>query len=228
MPRKEFEAFTRLDASDVNTFLMDQSVMSFAGTAARGSAIGTAVEGMTTFLEDSDQLEIWNGSAWKSPFGLTLVKQQTVGAGATSVVVSDAFSAAYEDYKVIYSGGVSSGANYIALRLGASGTPATASNYKTAFVAVSYSTSAVTGAGTTDTSFAYAGRATTNFTDLSVELRSPFLAKHTRFSSAFSLDNGQGANANGVHESAVSYNDLILLHNALTGGTISVYGYRKD
>jgi hypothetical protein len=31
MPRKEFDAFTRLDASDINTYLMDQSVMVFGG-----------------------------------------------------------------------------------------------------------------------------------------------------------------------------------------------------
>jgi hypothetical protein len=64
MPRKEFESFTRLDASDVNTYLMDQSVMSFAGTATRGSAIGTAVEGMTTYLEDSNYLSIYDGATW--------------------------------------------------------------------------------------------------------------------------------------------------------------------
>jgi len=64
MPKKEFEAFTRLDASDVNTFLMDQTVMSFAGTAARGSAIPSPVEGMTTYLEDSDRYDFWTGSAW--------------------------------------------------------------------------------------------------------------------------------------------------------------------
>jgi hypothetical protein len=63
MPKKEFEAFTRLDASDVNTFLMDQSVMSFAGTAARGSAIATPVEGMVTYLEDSDTYESYT-NAW--------------------------------------------------------------------------------------------------------------------------------------------------------------------
>jgi hypothetical protein len=65
MPKKEFVAFTRLDASDVNTFLMDQSVMSFAGTAARGSAITTPVEGMTTYLEDSDRYESYSGAVWR-------------------------------------------------------------------------------------------------------------------------------------------------------------------
>jgi hypothetical protein len=64
MPRKEFEAFTRLDASDVNTFLMDQSVMSFAGTAARGSAIPSPVDGMLTYLEDTDVYESYTSGAW--------------------------------------------------------------------------------------------------------------------------------------------------------------------
>jgi hypothetical protein len=64
MPRKEFESFTRLDASDVNTYLMDQSVMTFAGTAARGSAITTPVEGMVTYLNDINSLSVYNGTAF--------------------------------------------------------------------------------------------------------------------------------------------------------------------
>jgi hypothetical protein len=64
MPRKEFESFTRLDASDVNTYLMDQSVMTFGGTAARGSAITTPVEGMVAYLEDSSTIEAYNSTDW--------------------------------------------------------------------------------------------------------------------------------------------------------------------
>jgi hypothetical protein len=64
MPRKEFAAFTRLDASDVNTYLMDQSVQTFGGTAARGSAIAEPVAGMVSYLEDSSDYEGYDGSAW--------------------------------------------------------------------------------------------------------------------------------------------------------------------
>jgi hypothetical protein len=64
MPRKEFEAFTRLDASDVNTFLMDQSVMTFADSTARTTAIPTPVEGMLTYLEDSNTYQSYNGSSY--------------------------------------------------------------------------------------------------------------------------------------------------------------------
>jgi hypothetical protein len=64
MPRKVFTSGEVLSASDVNEFLQDQMVMTFAGTAARGSAIGTATEGMLTYLADSNTFEFWNGTAY--------------------------------------------------------------------------------------------------------------------------------------------------------------------
>ena len=66
MPRKVFESFTRLDASDVNTFLMDQTVQSFAGTATRGSAIPTPVDGMVTHLQDSNAVQVYNTDTWNT------------------------------------------------------------------------------------------------------------------------------------------------------------------
>jgi hypothetical protein len=64
MPRKVFTPGEVLAAADVNEFLQDQAIMTFAGTAARGSAIGTATEGMVTYLADTDTFEFWNGTAY--------------------------------------------------------------------------------------------------------------------------------------------------------------------
>jgi len=65
--RKTFSVGEVLRAADVNQYLMDQSVMVFPGTAARGSAIGTAVsEGMVSYLSDSNEVQVYNGSAWLS------------------------------------------------------------------------------------------------------------------------------------------------------------------
>jgi hypothetical protein len=64
MPRKVFTAGEVLAAADVNTYLMDQAVMTFAGTAARGSAIPSPTEGMVTYLADSDTFEFWNGTEY--------------------------------------------------------------------------------------------------------------------------------------------------------------------
>jgi hypothetical protein len=62
---------------------MNQSVMTFAGTAARGSAIGTAVEGMLTYLEDTNTYQYWSGSAWTS----------LVAAAPTNATVTSAYTA---------------------------------------------------------------------------------------------------------------------------------------
>jgi hypothetical protein len=118
MPRKEFEAFTRLDASDVNTYLMDQAVQTFAGTAARGSAITAPLEGMVTYLEDLNRYDTYNGSSHVPMDGLTLIKTQTIGSAVPSVVVSDAFSDDYENYKITITGGVGSTDSTFSLALG--------------------------------------------------------------------------------------------------------------
>jgi hypothetical protein len=68
--REVFVAGQILTAAEMNV-VSDQTVMSFAGTAARGSAIPSPVEGMTTFLEDSNILSIYDGSNWKNSLGVT-------------------------------------------------------------------------------------------------------------------------------------------------------------
>jgi hypothetical protein len=76
---KLFTAFSKLTAAQVNGYLMDQSIMRFASTAARDAAFGgagepTLAEGMTCYLDDTNQLLSYTGSAW---------------AMATSAVVAD-------------------------------------------------------------------------------------------------------------------------------------------
>lgn len=126
MSRKVFTAGEVLAAADVNSFLMDQTVMSFAGTAARGSAIGTAVEGMVTYLEDIDDLRIYNGSSWVSPYGMTLLADTTF-TSQNSVSFNNVFSAAYRNYKVIYD--LTGGGGRSNIRLRAAGSDDTGSNY---------------------------------------------------------------------------------------------------
>ena len=61
-----FTAGQPLNASDVVDYLMKQSVMVFAGTAARGSALGTAVvrEGMLAYI-GGGTVTFFDGSTWK-------------------------------------------------------------------------------------------------------------------------------------------------------------------
>lgn len=81
--RKTFTAGEVLQAADVNDFLMDQSVMVFAGTAARGSAIPSPTEGMVTYREDDDTVEVFDGSAFV-PVGASPAILQVVSTTLTS------------------------------------------------------------------------------------------------------------------------------------------------
>jgi hypothetical protein len=89
--RKVFTAGEVLQAADVNDFLMDQSVMVFAGTAARGSAIPSPTEGMVTYLEDSDELQVYTtdwGAVGVSPAILQVVQDIKTDSYTESVAGS--------------------------------------------------------------------------------------------------------------------------------------------
>lgn len=63
---RTFQSGEVLTSSNVQNYLMDQSVMVFAGTAARSSAIASPEEGMITYDTSTDLLEVYNGSKYKA------------------------------------------------------------------------------------------------------------------------------------------------------------------
>ena len=66
--RKVFTAGEVLEASEVNGYLMDQSVMVFAGTAERAAAIPSPTEGMVTYLQSDNSTEVFTGATYE-PLG---------------------------------------------------------------------------------------------------------------------------------------------------------------
>jgi hypothetical protein len=63
--RRTWTAGEVVTASNVQSYLQDQSVMVFASAAARSSALGTAVStGMVSYRTDGTAVEYYNGSAW--------------------------------------------------------------------------------------------------------------------------------------------------------------------
>lgn len=67
MPRKQWGTFEKVNAADVNGFLADQSVMTFATTTARDAALPSPTTGMQSAVQASPDLgapRYWNGSAW--------------------------------------------------------------------------------------------------------------------------------------------------------------------
>jgi len=64
MAYKVFANGYTLNASELNTYLMNQSVMVFADSTARTAALATPTEGMVTYLSDTNALTVYDGSAW--------------------------------------------------------------------------------------------------------------------------------------------------------------------
>jgi hypothetical protein len=191
-------------------------------------------EGQCIFQKDTDQLLVWNGTAWvipnqttTNPNGLELIKTQTVGTSVASVSVTDAFSSTYDDYRVMYMGGTGSGASSMSLTL----TGSTASYY-----------AAVTGANYTGgtssindnnaSSWSFAGIVTTNFNSLDVNLYGPFLTRRTGMQISGRVDmrtDGASFIGGGWHNVAASYTGFTIASSQnMTGGTIRVYGYRNS
>ena len=79
--RKVFTAGEVLTAANVQGYLQDQAVMVFSGTAARGSAIGTATEGMVTYQSDDNTITVYDGSAWATVYPPTAGDITAVTAG---------------------------------------------------------------------------------------------------------------------------------------------------
>ena len=62
---KLFQTGDVLTAAQVNTYLNEQTVMVFADSAARTTALsGVLAEGMMSYLQDTNSVEVYNGSSW--------------------------------------------------------------------------------------------------------------------------------------------------------------------
>lgn len=156
--------------------------------------------------------------------GLWLVKSQTVGTGVSSVTVTGAFSSAYDNYRITFTGGVSSAASTdLSLQL----VGATGNNYDTVLFYTTFGAGTIAVASTTTSNFAWAGQGTNQGATQMIDLLKPFLAEPTRYSSQFWA--GGVGYAQGRHTLATSYTGFTIIpaSGTLTGGTISVYGYKK-
>jgi hypothetical protein len=103
---KVFTAGEVLTAANVNGYLMEQSVMVFAGTAARGSALGTAVaEGMMSYLADTNAVQVYDGSNWVAVGVDTSIASSIVTTSvATAAATATTYTAGTVDRNnVVYS-----------------------------------------------------------------------------------------------------------------------------
>jgi hypothetical protein len=154
--------------------------------------------------------------------GLRLIKKQTIGTAVSSVTVTGAFSATYENYRIIVSGGVASTAIPIDFRCG---TTTTGYMWAGSFAGVSGSG----GFGDPSASSIRTGEADTNSLRSSFDVLNPFDAKYTSVLGGFgySIGNENMRTFTGILKDTTSYTSFTIVGTGgtMTGGTIYVYGY---
>jgi hypothetical protein len=158
--------------------------------------------------------------------GLRLVKKQTIGSAVSSVTVTSAFSATYDDYLLIVSGGVASTFNELTLQLSG----ITGSVYYSKLIYSVYNSTSVAGTtATATTGWGFCGNGSTSNISANVLITSPFSTKNKSFISKYTNFDSAGAagSASGICSTTTSATGFTLTPSTgtLTGGTIYVYGY---
>jgi hypothetical protein len=109
--------------------------------------------------------------------GLQFIKSQTIGSGVSTVTVTGAFSSAYNNYKIIISGGVASTTNTLNMIVGS-----TTANYGRFQALYAYNTKTFTGDNDNfESPFVAVGLGSVNGLSATIEVLEPFNATATSF-----------------------------------------------
>ena len=204
---------TALTASDV---VMVESIVAYSvGDTYTQSQIGSLLDAKSPV----------------STTGLVLLSTTTISSGVSSVAVTNAFSATYEQYQISVTNAQTSAADaWLHLQLGS-----TTSGYYGVISVANYSNGAFTGGGnfSNSSNFSYLfaiSNPATNLSGGSVIISNPFATKRTTINGFVTrlLTTGYAGTVGGFQNSDTSFTGFTLISSAgtITSGTIKVYGYK--
>jgi hypothetical protein len=218
---------------------MNQTVTRFASAAARTSALVFPYpsEGQVSYLEDTNALEIYNGTNWVAASnavsaGSTLISSTTF-TSVSSVSVNNVFTSLYDTYKVVLYAAAAGGVKMF-MRL--SGTDSAAGYYDNKIVTSGAGGATITGSFQNNVAtgwmpFVQSGQNT--IVSGSVTLINPAIASSTQYSSTPTWysnsggNNGMQVGSAGYHGAATAYDGFTFTLANSTTGYIQVYG-QKD
>jgi hypothetical protein len=230
-----YKVFTNgsvLQASEINDNLMRQSVMVFSNAAARTAAITVPLEGMITYLEDTNLFYGYNGSAWVNlgllsgaEAGLVFIANFTA-AGVTSVNINSCFSSTFDNYFLTVRGSTAT-STAIEYRMRNAGTTDSSANYDSQILEVVSTT--VSGSRTVAATSATVGSFRNVETSAHVNFFNPFLTRQTMATATISNPFGEitYAASSSKHRLTTSYDSLTILSTSSMTISGSIYGYAK-
>jgi hypothetical protein len=197
-------------------------------TAARPAS---PFEGQVIFQKDTDQLLVWDGTAWvipnspaQNPTGLEFISKTVITSGGT---FSNAFSSTYDHYKIIADVTCSTNAQGIYFR----GQGSTGSTHQGNTLYADNTTTVVSNEQmSTYTTYAYiVGYTSAVRLNMEIDFYNPFSATiPTRVKSTFVGDRYSGSSF-GRDTFAASSTAFYFtpVSGDFTSGTITLYGYKK-
>jgi hypothetical protein len=164
--------------------------------------------------------------------GLVYVGQTTAGSGVTTITLDNIFSANYNAYKIVASGGSATSTNVFTLRLLDSSGSAITSGYYETFIYSAYNGSTVLAANGNNVSAfqRFGGAIATSGAFGICDLINPFIATPTIYAGSPRADAsiGNAGQSIGQQDSSVSCRGIQLSVSAgtVTGTKVTAYGYR--
>jgi hypothetical protein len=225
------QVLTAAQMTQVNT-----GIPVFASSTERDAAFGgagekTLAEGQYAFLEDTNETQVYDGAAWAAVGGgggLVFISRTTIGSAVSSVTVSGAFSADYDSYRIILSGGAASTTVSLQMLIGGLTT-----GYYYAGSKTEYGGASPTIARAANGSLWLAGVGHPNFLSADIHVHNPFTTTMPSYSATGAQGLGSSSGYTifmaGFNSTTASQTDFVLQPNTgtMTGGTIDVYGYAK-
>jgi len=236
---RTFTAGEVLTASNVQNYLQDQVVMTFGGSAARSSAIGTAnfEEGMISYLTDTDKVEAYNGTNWvqvgASTQGLTLINT-TSFSGVTAISApASTFTSTYANYKILFDLTSVAGDNTLFFRLRSSGSDDTGANYNHAILGYDTNNATAGFAANTSVNGFYVSEfdaGTNNHSySITMDIFRPNEAQFTTFSMMAQMVSTAGVMKSifggGWLKTSTQYDAVTFSNSNNFAGRMSIYGY---
>lgn len=222
----------------------------FATTTTRDAAFGgtgekVLAEGQYAYIEATDTLQVYNGSAWVGAVSSGLVPivptsvsvgggtatvgtngQVTFTSATTSLSLNGVFSSTYDNYRIVYRATYATDCSLSGrFRVG---TTDTTTNY---IFAALYANSTSPAAGSTTSTSLGLSITDTITRNISADIISPFLTTNTGFIGSAreqKTSTSLGLIVYGLAQTDnTSFDGITLLNTTAQTGTVSIYGYTK-